>query len=228
VSWFWTRRLPTAWLTQARLGAIGVHPSLLPRHRGPDPYYAAIDQGDELTGVSVHILEPEYDTGAVLGTQSIPVGERNTWQLARALDRPSLAALRKVVREFAEGRPPRGVEQKAGEISYAPAPQGDGLKVCWDWETERILRRIRALSPVPGLALSHRGLPFFVTRACRVEHFIKALRPSEAHLGERLVVRTSDGAIAIEGATLELGEETQTVDGRQLAILLQARPTIEE
>ena len=39
VSWFWTKRIPPKILDQARMGALGVHPSLLPRHRGPDPYY---------------------------------------------------------------------------------------------------------------------------------------------------------------------------------------------
>ena len=43
VSWFWTRRLPERWLVLPRLGAIGAHPSLLPRHRGPDPFFWAID-----------------------------------------------------------------------------------------------------------------------------------------------------------------------------------------
>src|SRR5262245_51013634 len=36
VSWFWTTRLPMALVGAARLGGIGAHPSLLPRHRGPD------------------------------------------------------------------------------------------------------------------------------------------------------------------------------------------------
>src|SRR5262249_25830191 len=67
VSWFWTTKLPVSVMTAARLGGIGVHPSLLPRHRGPDPYFAAIDQGDEETGVTAHRLDGEYDTGAILG-----------------------------------------------------------------------------------------------------------------------------------------------------------------
>src|SRR5262245_30885561 len=62
VSWFWTARLSMSVVRAARLGGIGAHPSLLPRHRGPDPYFAAIDQGDEETGVTIHRIEEEYDT----------------------------------------------------------------------------------------------------------------------------------------------------------------------
>ena len=91
VSWFWTRKLPGKWLRAPALGAIGVHPSLLPRHRGPNPYFWSIERGNELTGVTVHRLSEEYDVGPMLGSLALPVGERDAWQLARALDRPSLS-----------------------------------------------------------------------------------------------------------------------------------------
>src|SRR5258706_7732737 len=92
VSWFWTTKLPTSLVDMARLGGIGVHPSLLPRHRGPDPYFAAIDQGDTVTGVTVHRIDDEYDTGSILASRSVEIEPGwNAWQLARRLDRPSLA-----------------------------------------------------------------------------------------------------------------------------------------
>src|SRR3954452_23698330 len=100
VSWFWTRKLPSAWLERARYGGIGAHPSLLPRHRGPNPYFAAIDAGDRETGVTVHTLTAEYDEGDILLSRALPVGDLDAWRLARALDRPSLALLRQAVRAF--------------------------------------------------------------------------------------------------------------------------------
>ena len=59
VSWFWTKKLPASVLAIPRLGTLGVHPSLLPRHRGPDPTYWAIRSGDAITGVTAHRLEAE-------------------------------------------------------------------------------------------------------------------------------------------------------------------------
>ncbi|MDF2695616.1 MAG: fmt2, partial [Labilithrix sp.] len=41
VSWFWTKNIPRSVRTIAPLGALGIHPSLLPRHRGPDPTFWA-------------------------------------------------------------------------------------------------------------------------------------------------------------------------------------------
>lgn len=206
VSWFWTRKLPSAWLERARYGGIGAHPSLLPRHRGPNPYFAAIDAGDRETGVTVHTLSAEYDEGDLLRARSIPVGERDAWQLARALDRPSLALLREVTAAYANGAPPSAVPQRAELVTWAPEPSGDELRVNWSWPTERILRRIRALSPVPGLALDIEGLELLVTRAERAADFPVALEAGEAAVhGDPpvLVLRTGDGAVAVERAVVE-------------------------
>jgi methionyl-tRNA formyltransferase len=77
VSWFWTRKLPEHWLAAAQLGGIGVHPSLLPRHRGANPFYWAIDGDDPYTGVSVHRLTAAYDEGDVIEQLVIAVGDRD-------------------------------------------------------------------------------------------------------------------------------------------------------
>lgn len=207
VSWFWTRRLSNEVIGAARFGGIGAHPSLLPRHRGPDPYFWAIDSGDRETGVTVHRLTERYDDGDVLASSALVIGERNAWQLARALDRPSLVLLRDAVRSFARGTPPDGVPQDESRATQAPEPSGDELRVDFRWPTERALRRVRALAPVPGVPLSVEGLELVVTRARAAEEFPRALEPGEAAIvGEPkvLVLRTLDGALAVERALFDL------------------------
>ncbi|HEY0463615.1 MAG TPA: formyltransferase family protein, partial [Polyangiaceae bacterium] len=220
VSWFWTRLLPATWLNAAPYGGIGVHPSLLPRHRGPNPYFWSIDAGDLEAGVTLHTLAPEYDTGAILLQRAIPVGEHNSWQLARALDRPSLALLREGVGRFARSAPPTPTTQDEQAASWAPEPTGRELSVDWSWPTARILRRIRAISPVPGLAVEVGGLRFFVTRAEPAGAFVPALEAGEAAvMGQpgTLVIRSGDGAIAVERALLDDSEQTATEDDDQNA-----------
>jgi methionyl-tRNA formyltransferase len=200
VSWFWTRRLSAKQLGHARLGGLGVHPSLLPRHRGPNPYFWAIDAGDAETGVTVHRLTPRYDDGDVLARSTVAVGERNAWQLARALDRPSLALLRQVVQSVADGSPPPAVPQREADATWAPEPEGDALHLDFGWPTERVLRRLRALSPVPGALLDVEGMKLVVTAAEPATDFPGALEPGEAATaGEppRVVIRTGTGAIAL-------------------------------
>ncbi|MDH6131522.1 methionyl-tRNA formyltransferase [Kitasatospora sp. MAA4] len=49
-----------------RLGVLNVHPSLLPRHRGPMPVHWAVRHGDPETGVTVHWMDESFDTGRIL------------------------------------------------------------------------------------------------------------------------------------------------------------------
>lgn len=220
VSWFWTRRMPAEWLSAPKLGAVGAHPSILPRHRGPDPFYWAIDSGDDETGVSVHRLTERYDEGPVLYSETLPIGERNAWELARALDRPSLRLLRRAVRELARGEAPAPVPQDDSTATWAPVPEGDLLRADFRHSTERVLRRIRALAPVPGLALEIHGVRFTVERAQAAREFPIALEPGEAAAtNSGVVVRTADGAVLITRATMDVDEigEPERVDARGLS-----------
>ncbi len=208
VSWYWTRRLPPEWLSAPRHGAIGAHPSLLPRFRGPDPFFAAIDAGDALTGVTVHRLDAGYDTGPILLAQSVSIGDRDTWQLARALDRPSLSLLRDAARRIAAGDPMPGVAQDESLASWAGEPEGDSLRVDWRWPSARILRRIRALSPSPGLAIELLGEKLFVTRARSTTRLPEVLAPGEAAVDAALgvAIRSGDAGILVEAAVV--GEDS--------------------
>jgi methionyl-tRNA formyltransferase len=210
VSWFWTSKLPVAAVLTARLGGIGVHPSLLPRHRGPDPYYAAIDQGDSETGVSVHRIAGEYDTGAVLAQAVLAIDpEWNAWQLARRLDRPSLRLLRDTVSRLSRGETIEEHVQDESRATWAGTPSLSDCALRWIWPTEKILGRVRALSPAPGAFTELSGRVLTVHRARRAETYPRALAPGEAAiLDDVAVVRTGDGAVVllsgeIDGETLD-------------------------
>jgi methionyl-tRNA formyltransferase len=195
VSWFWTKKLPPRLLQVAPHGAIGVHPSLLPRHRGPDPYFWAIDSGDEETGVTAHRLDEEYDTGAILGQRRLRIDPSwSAWRLAKKLDRPSLALLRDVVLAYAKGTPPTPTPQDEARATDAPAPDEDLLAIRWSDPAGRIARRVRAASPWPGVFTEIGDALVTVTRAEVTDDVPRALLPGEAAVrGGAVVVRAGDG-----------------------------------
>jgi methionyl-tRNA formyltransferase len=225
VSWFWTKKIPERVLQIAPLGAIGVHPSLLPRHRGPDPYFWALALGDETTGVTAHRLEEEYDTGAVLGRRELRIDASwNAWTLAKKLDRPSLALLREVVAGFARGAPPPDEPQDDALATEAPEPTDEDLEIRFGWDTDRILRLVRAAAPWPGAYTDIGGDTIVVTRARRAEGFPRALAPGEAAVqGGRAVVRTGDGAVELLEGRLE--ETDETLDFSALAEIVEKSRT---
>lgn len=205
VSWFWTTRLPMSLVRAARHGGIGAHPSLLPRHRGPDPTYWAITSGDEETGVTVHRIEADYDTGETLAQERLRIDPAwNAWLLARALDRPSLRLLRATVARFARGEDVRGSAQDPALATQAPAPDDEACAIRWDRPSAAILRQIRALAPAPGAWTEVEGALVTVIRATLAARYPQALAPGEGTVDEgRVLVRTGDGAIELIQAEIE-------------------------
>ena len=65
--------VPRAALDLPVLGLVGVHPSLLPRHRGATPIQATIREGDEVAGVTTYLMDEGVDTGPVLAAQQWPL-----------------------------------------------------------------------------------------------------------------------------------------------------------
>ena len=151
VSWFWTRRIPRAALDLAALGGVNVHPSLLPRHRGADPYFWTLRNRDTHTGVTVHRIDEQYDTGPILLQRKVivPPGA-DAWRLAKRLDLPSLEALRDTLRALRDGATLSADPQDPALATDAPSPSDDDCEIRWDLTADEVLALIRAASPEPG------------------------------------------------------------------------------
>jgi len=228
VSWFWTRKIPASFLSIAPLGAIGVHPSLLPRHRGPDPYFWAIDAGDAVTGVTAHVLDVEYDTGAVLAQRELAIDPSwNAWRLAKKLDRPSLALLRDTVKAYAAGTPPRPLPQDEALATEAAQPTDDELEIRWTSSAAQIERRVRAASPWPGAFTAIGDLSVTLTRVRATTNHPRALAPGEAIVREDgiAIVRAGDTAIELLGGRSDDDDdEERELDAASLAALVGGKP----
>lgn len=208
VSWFWTKKIPKRALSIPKLGAIGVHPSLLPRHRGPDPYFWAIARGDRETGVTAHRLDDEYDTGEIIDRVPLAIDPSwNAWTLAKKLDRPSLALLRKVVSDIARTGRVDSRPQPNGGATEAPAPSDEDLLLSFEAPAEEIVRLVRAASPWPGAFFDFGGRLLTVTRARVSARHAAALEPGEAAIMDgEFVVRARDGSVVVEEARDENDE----------------------
>jgi len=68
--------IPRSVLSIPSLGAINVHASLLPRHRGAAPIARAILAGDRETGVVIMKMDEQLDHGPILATAPTPIGEQ--------------------------------------------------------------------------------------------------------------------------------------------------------
>ncbi len=218
VSWFWTRRIPATLVELAPHGGINVHPSLLPRHRGPDPYFWTLFRGDAQTGVTVHRIADDYDAGVVLLQRTVAVPDGvDAGRLARHLDRPSLEALRDVVAGMERGEiGDAGESQDASKVTEAPRPTDDDCEILWDEPVERVLARIRAASPDPGAFTGVGDRTVVVLAAQRSPVSPKGLDPGDvAWLDGGVVVACGDGAILLTRARDE--ESEVSLGGEKIA-----------
>lgn len=209
--WFWPSKIPAEILALAPRGTFGVHPSLLPRHRGPDPYFHALRAGDAETGVTLHRLEAEYDTGHVVAQRRLTIGEDDdAWRLARRLDRPSLALLVECARRLEAGERLEGTPQDESLATEAPQPDEDELNIDWDLPAEEILRLVRAAAPAPMASTLLGDALVFVRRAARWDGELPGgLEPGEA-------LRTRDGIVVTCGVGALRLVEVEEEDGTRV------------
>lgn len=233
VSWYFPKNVPGAVRALSARGSVGIHPSLLPRHRGPDPFFWAIAAGDTTTGVTAHRLADEYDTGAILARRELAIDPRwSAWTLAKKLDRPSLALLRDVVGKLVRGEPIREEAQDDRAATAAPEPSDDELEIDWNQPTEVLLRRIRAASPWPGTFTFLGDDAVTITVAEPAPSFPRVLAPGEAFVvdgkagldgkGARLAaVRSADGAVALLRGRIPADDEERDVGIEDLVDLVE-------
>ncbi|MBW2460922.1 MAG: hypothetical protein JRH11_04700 [Deltaproteobacteria bacterium] len=219
LSWFWPRRIPPEVLALGRAGAFGVHPSLLPRWRGPDPYFWALRAGDQETGVTLHRLTATYDTGDIIAQIPVSIGDDDAWSLARRLDRPSLGLLVETAERLVTGDPMEGRHQDEGGATSAPFPSPEQLAIDWRQEVTAILRLVRAAGPHPGATADFGGHEVEVVGAERYgDELPRALAVAEARCVDRgVVVRASDDGVLVTAARAD----GQSLEGRALHRLFE-------
>lgn len=112
--------LPPAVFGLPRLGAVNIHPSLLPRYRGPAPVLWAIRNGDPVIGVTVHRIDEGVDTGPILAQRGgVPLEDEVTRdglrdQLAPVVRELLTTALSRIVQGDPGLPQPEAAHQRAG------------------------------------------------------------------------------------------------------------------
>ena len=151
------RIFPAEFLSLFPRGGVNLHPSLLPRHRGPSPISAAILAGDRETGVSVQKLTEKMDSGDILRVRVVPLTGRETCgTLSEQLGRLGAELLVEALAEVEAGRA-RGSPQNEAEATFCRLVRKRDGKIDWRLDAQTIERMIRAYDPWPGAFTSFRG-----------------------------------------------------------------------
>lgn len=142
--------LPQSLLDAPPLGALNLHASLLPRHRGAAPVHAALLAGDHVTGITSMWMDAGLDTGDVLLKRELGIAPDETaGSLHDRLAALAPEILDESLRLIREGVAPR-IKQDAALATYAPKLDRAAGRIDWMQSAGEVARRIRALHPWPG------------------------------------------------------------------------------
>ncbi len=145
-------------LATARVGFVNAHFSLLPRWRGAAPAERAILAGDEITGVSLMLIDAGLDTGPVIAVHETDVSDDETGgSLTGRLGDIAGALFGDVLADFVRGRRTPAPQIEAGAV---PAPRLKKAEARLDLEAgaEVMARQVRAFHPRPGAWISIDGV----------------------------------------------------------------------
>jgi methionyl-tRNA formyltransferase len=142
--------LPKEVVNLPPLGCVNIHPSLLPRHRGPSPVAFTILEGDEAAGVTLMLLDEGTDSGPIIAQEEkLQLPQDTVATLTDRLFRAGAELLVQSLPRYRQGglvpRP-----QEEAQATYArKLTKEDGL-IQWNLSAEALWRQVRAYSPWPG------------------------------------------------------------------------------
>jgi methionyl-tRNA formyltransferase len=143
--------IPSSILSTPRYGAVNVHASLLPRHRGAAPIAGAILAGDRETGATIMKMDEQLDHGPILAVRRTEIGEREDARgLTERLARFGAELLVETLARLEEIQP---VEQDHSRATVAPRLRREDGELELAMPAEEMDRRVRALQPWPGATL---------------------------------------------------------------------------
>ena len=192
------RILPPEVLAMPRLGAVNIHPSLLPRYRGPSPVATAIRTGDAETGVSVMLLDEGMDSGPLLA-QSPPIpleGTERAGELTARLFRIGAEMLPGVL-DALEAGTLEPTPQDESSVTVTRLIEKEDGNIDWSLPAVGIERMTRAYDPWPGAFTSLSGKNLKILSAVTVGEGKPAPAGTVEVRERKIFVATGDGELEL-------------------------------
>ena len=191
--------LPKEILDIPPLGAIGVHPSLLPKYRGAAPINWAIINGERITGVTIFRLCEKLDSGDIILQRAIEILPGETaGGLSDRLAKFGADLLLEAIKDMKEGRI-HLVKQDEGLASYAPCLKKEDGLIDWERSAKEIANLICGLDPWPTAYTYLNGelLKLFKAKVASLDKVAEPGTILEIE-SKGMKVATRDGAVLIE------------------------------
>ncbi|PKN77594.1 MAG: methionyl-tRNA formyltransferase [Candidatus Cloacimonetes bacterium HGW-Cloacimonetes-1] len=134
----------------AKLGAVNLHPSLLPKYRGASPIQSALMNGETATGITIFGLNAKMDAGKIHKQMRVGIDPNDNYStLQERLAELSAQLLLDYLADL-QAHAIQPLAQVDQDATYTAKIEKEDQLICWNQDATRIRNKIRALTFSPG------------------------------------------------------------------------------
>lgn len=191
--------VPQKVLDIPRLGCINVHGSLLPCLRGAAPIQYAILNDLKVTGITIMQMVKKMDAGDMFAKCEVEVNNTDTGDsLFKKMELAASKLLIDILPDYINGNL-KGEVQDESKVSFAPSIKREEEIINWGDTRRNIYNKIRALNSIPGAYTLLDGNSVKIYESEEVDkEYNGELGEIVEVLKDRIIVKVSDGAIAVK------------------------------
>lgn len=181
-----------------RFGFVNMHPSLLPRHRGPSPVRGALLEGDTVTGVTIMRLDAGTDTGDIVLQKEVPIEpDDNAIRLTDRLARIGGDLMVRALALIESGQAIYAPQDESRATHTRMLDKADG-RIRWSKSAQEIHNLVRAAVPWPAAQTRLGAEVVQIHRTTLIEEDANAEPGTIVRVErDRVVVATGQGSLAI-------------------------------
>lgn len=159
--------VPDAILNIPSNGTICLHPSLLPKYRGPSPIEYALLNGDTVTGNTIFYVVKEVDSGNIIIQKEHKITKDDTnGSLRKTLAAEGADLFYEAVQLIEEGKAP-SIPQNHAEAILTKKLEKENIN--WGERAQAIFNKVRAFTPKPGIFTLYKNKKLKITKSKLVE-----------------------------------------------------------
>jgi len=201
VSFAYGRIFGPKFLALFPLGGINIHPSLLPKYRGPSPIQSAIINRDTITGITIQTLAHEMDCGDILAVERVQLtGKETAGSLSDIMAFKAAEMLPELIKNIALGKA-EGTAQNHNEASYCALISKEAGVINWNLSAVEIEALIRGFDPWPLCRTIHNGRELLILKADVYKDPGVSQKGAGVVLGidkqYGILIQTGDGVLAV-------------------------------
>ena len=165
-SFYYRHMIPAELLACAKIAALNMHGSLLPKYRGRAPVNWAILHGETQTGATLHVMEVKPDAGDIVGQSAVTIGPDETaTDVFGKVSKAAVEVIHQALPELIQGRVPKKPNALSKGSYFGGRKPEDG-RIHWEQTAKQVHDLVRAVAPpYPGAFTENQGQKMIVAHS---------------------------------------------------------------